>query len=493
MHNCLWVSNLGQKENLIPADMGSVKFFATHTQGGIRPCDTFQVSAGRANELSSVPTDGNFPPCPLCGKTGKRISTVERFVRHIALGQPVWIHARVGVYRACCNCCKYFHAPIPGVPKGGKYSFEVRNVVANSLIRDRLPYRKVLERLAEDFHLNISLGYIHDCFKWAYDQINTEERRRWAVENFSGVLCIDELHDSKRVILFATDPLSDFTVHFAVNEANDQEHMDIFLQELEKMGIHPEVVITDGSPLYKDALQEVWEAVEHQLCIFHVVKDVNKLVLDALRSIKNAIKRQGKKGRKKKRGRPSRAAQKQRQSRKKRTKKEEAAFLWENQHLIVKKKESMSEEEKETLREMIRIAKEIAVLRRFNQEFYRLFERGITQQQARYRRTRMVNNPNYQANPFLAQALKKLRKDRFEKMIVFLRHGEDAQRTSNHVERCNRCFRMLQKTRYKRRTKKTIRMAIELDLYARMLGHPLFKTRTVISPPTDKTSLQEAA
>jgi transposase-like protein len=365
--------------------------------------------------------------------------------------------------------------------------------VANSLVRDRLPYRKVQERMAEDFHIDLSLGYIHDCFKWAYDQINTEERRRWAVENFSSVLCIDEVRDGPRVILYATDPLSDFTVHFAVNEANDQEHMDAFLQEIKEVGINPRVVITDGSPLYKDALQEVWEDVEHQLCIFHVIKEVNKLVLDALRAIKNRIKRQGNKGRKKKRGRPTKGTRKRRQSRKGRTRKEQAAFLWKNQHLIVKKKESMSKEEKETLQEMTQIAKEIKTLRRFNEEFYRLFERGITQRQARYRRTRMVNNPDYQGNPFLARALKKLRRDQFEKMIVFLRHGEEAQRTSNHVERNNRSFRMLQKTRYKRRTSETVRMAIELDLYARMLRHVLFKRRAGAPTSTCQLCLENAA
>ena len=108
----------------------------------------------------------------------------------------------------------------------------MRNVVANSLIRDRLPYRKVQERMAEDFQLKVSLGYIHACFYWAYRQVNTEARRRWAVEHFSGVLCIDEVHDSGRVILYATDPLSHITVHFAINTVNDQEHMDAFLEGL---------------------------------------------------------------------------------------------------------------------------------------------------------------------------------------------------------------------------------------------------------------------
>lgn len=331
--------------------------------------------------------------------------------------------------------------------------------------------------MAEDFQIDLSVGYIHNCFMWAYDQLNTDARRAWAVKNFSGVLCIDEVHDSGRVLLYATDPISDFTVHFAINSKNDQDQMDAFLEELREMGIHPEVIITDGSPLYKDALQEIWEEIEHQLCIFHVIKEVNKLVLDALRSVKNRIKRQGNKGRKKRRGRKKKGA---RSSTTRRTKKDEAKLLWEHQYLIVRKADTLTDEERETLEEMTRIAPEVKTLRRFNQEFYALFERGITQRQARYRRTRMVNNPDYQANPFLVRALRKLRKERFEKMIVFLAHGPNAQRTSNHVERNNRSFRMLQKTRYKRRTKRTIHMAIELELYARMLRHVLFKPHAAV-------------
>ena len=42
-----------------------------------------------------------------------------------------------------------------------------------------------------------------------------------------------------------------------------------------------------------------WSEVEPQLCIFHVIKEVNKLLLDGVRAIKNRLKRQGNKGRKK--------------------------------------------------------------------------------------------------------------------------------------------------------------------------------------------------
>src|SRR5262249_33172872 len=129
--------------------------------------------------------------------------------------------------------------------------------------------------------------------------------------NFSGVLCLDEVHDSGRTILFATDPLGDFTVSFNVVDKNDQAHMDMFLQALKDRGLNVEVVITDGSPLYKDSLQSYWADGEQQLCIFHVIKEVNKRICDGVRAIKNRLKRQGNKGRKKRRGRPSQKTQQQ--------------------------------------------------------------------------------------------------------------------------------------------------------------------------------------
>ena len=143
---------------------------------------------------------------------------------------------------------------------------------------------------------------------------------------------------------------------------------------------------------------------------------------------------------------------------------------------------------------MFTIAPELKEFRQFNQQFYRLFEKDITKQSARNRRTRMINKSAYQANRFLARALKKLRKDKFEQMIVFLA-WENVDRTSNHVERHNRVFRMLQKTRYKRRQDHTIQKAIELDLYARMLRHPLYEAnfRERHGPSQEEIILKMAA
>lgn len=426
--------------------------------------------------------------CPTCSTKGRRVRIRSRWIHHVGPpGRKSWLVAHVGVYKAGCDCCRYFQAPMAGVPAKGLYSYGVRNVIANALIRDRMPYSLVQHRLAEDYHLAVSVGFIHACFEWAHQQIDTEAYWQFVVSNFSGVLCVDEVHDSGRTVLMATDPLGDFTVAFRLVEHNDQAHMDGFLSILKARGLKAEVVITDGSPLYKDSLQHHWAGVEHQLCLFHVIKEVNTLLLDGVRGVKNRLRRQGNKGAKRKPGRPSRAAQRQRQYRKGLTKHQQATFIWEHQYLIVKKADRLTEEDHTHLALLIEIAPELALLRRFTQQFYRLFEAGITPQQARTRRTRMVNNLEYQAHPQLAKALKKISKKRFEKMIVFLGwDGVDC--TNNHVERANRVFRMLQKTRYKRRKAHTLKHALELDLYARMLRHPLYHPTSCKTMPTETSA-----
>ena len=80
-----------------------------------------------------------YYPCPQCGQKGKRRRVLKRRVRHVAaLYRRSWIEAEVGVYQARCKCCKFFQAAVAGVPHRGRYSYEVRNTVANALIRDRM-------------------------------------------------------------------------------------------------------------------------------------------------------------------------------------------------------------------------------------------------------------------------------------------------------------------------------------------------------------------
>jgi sulfur relay (sulfurtransferase) DsrC/TusE family protein len=299
---------------------------------------------------------------------------------------------------------------------------------------------------------------------------DVETYRSWCVKNFSGVVCIDEVRDGKRTILFATDPLNDFTIAWKVNSKDDQESMDAFLQQLKNWGVNPEVAITDGSSLYKEALKEHWKCVAHQLCVFHVIKEVNKVILDGVREVKNRLKRLSDRDKKRRRGRPCKGDWwKERRGR---IRKKQAKFIWENQHLIVKKSEKLSVEDKEALESMFEMAPELKVFRAFNEQFYSLFEKGIAKEEARRRWEGVVNNRDYQCDSHLAKALRMLSKERFEKMIVFMDY-ENCERTNNHVERNNRGFRLVQKTRYKRRRARTIELAIWLDVLRRWRRHRL--------------------
>jgi hypothetical protein len=370
----------------------------------------------------------------------------------------------------------------------------VRNTVAHALLRDRMPSMSVLRRMPEDDRLTLALGSSQACFLWAHEPSNMETHGTFVRTHFAGVLCLDAVHDSGRTLLFATDPLGDFPVSFKLVDNNDQDHRDAFLHALKERGLAGQVAITDGAPLDKDALQSYWAGVAHPLCVLHVIKDVNKLILDGVRAIKNRSKRQGNKGRKKRRGRPSKTAQPQRQRRGGMSKKEPATFSGEHQYLIVRKPDDRSEQDKENLALMLKRAPELTLFRHFNQQFYCLLEKGITKPCARARRTRMVPHPLYQANALLAQALKKIRKDKCDKMIGFL-GWENGQRTNNHVERNKRVFRMMQQTRYKRRKPHTLEKALELELYARMLEHPLYRhnSRELRIPCREKSNLKMAA
>ena len=75
-----------------------------------------------------------------------------------------------------------------------------------------------------------------------------------------------------------------------------------FLLNLKNWGLSPDVVVTDGSNLYPSVLAHLWPDADHQLCVFHVIKDINKLILDAVRRMRTAMSRRGKAGRKKKQG-----------------------------------------------------------------------------------------------------------------------------------------------------------------------------------------------
>jgi hypothetical protein len=403
-------------------------------------------------------------PCPNCGRRGHRRHKYDRFVRSLAYGQVLWLHVFYAEYTARCDCRKYFRSCPPQVCPKAEYDNLVRQAILNCILDDGLNVQRTLARMKRDFLLELSSGFIYDCLQWGLAGLSGVEQRRTALQHFSGTLCIDELHLGEHTLLLATDPIADRVIGYRLVKINDQEHMRCFVRTLQYWGFEPKVVVTDGSNLYPAVLKEVWPQAKHQLCVFHVLQDVNAKILDAVRRLRRGQARRGKCGRKRPRGRPSKEQQRRRQRRGP-TAKEKAAFVYKHRYLIVKRPQNMDEHDRKQLIRVFEYLPELRVLRQFCLEVYQLFNSEQVARLARRRRTLLLKKAEYKQIPELEKAMGLLNKDKFDKMIAFLeRPLGPAVRTNNHVERTNRKLRFDEKVRYKFRSQRSLDRFLRLRL-----------------------------
>jgi hypothetical protein len=401
-------------------------------------------------------------PCPRCGRRGRRKDTHSRRVRDLAYQEILIIELTVGEYRARCGCRKTFRSRIEGIEARAEYTNRVREAVIDRLLDDGLNVERLRQALARDFHLDLSDGFLYDCLDWKVRQLDLPGYRAWTLDQFSGTLCVDEIHLGRKALLLATDPLGDFPVAFALVRANDHGHMRRFLQNLKTWGFSPRVVITDGSNLYPVLLAELWPQARHQLCLFHVLKDLNDCVFDAFRRLRRRLGQQGHWPRR--RGRPSKA-QRRGPGRGGARRRDRAHFLWKHRHLIVRRPDELSDRERQDLLQMLAYLPALAALRRFVVGAHQLFDPEQSPHQARCRRAALARVPEYQADADLARALAMLSAEKFDKMIAYL-HSPAARRvrTNNHVERVNRRLRYFEKVRYKWRRRRSIVRFVVLAL-----------------------------
>ncbi len=395
-------------------------------------------------------------PCPYCGKLAKRVRTHERDVRTIEYKRVATLHITCGEYQARCGCCSTFRTSPEGVLPRWKYDNKVRQAVLDRILDDGMNVEATLRSLQRDFYLELSTGFVYDCMRDAAAQLDMSAHREQILQVFSGTLCIDELHLGQYTLLLATDPLADIPVAFALVKDNDQAHMRRFLKNLKNWGLTPKTVVTDGSPLYPKVLAELWPEAEHQLCVFHVLQDLHQKILDAAKRLRRRLSARGRRGRKRRRGRPTKA---ERQSRKRRRKtgKEKAHFIFKHRHLLVKRRDRLTVQDSADLLTMLEYAPELRILRAFADALQRLFDPKQREFQAWCRWRYLQKHAKYLAVPELKEALAMLEKDKFRKMIAFLRSpAAERVRTNNHVERCNRKLRHWEKVRYKWRRRRTL-------------------------------------
>jgi hypothetical protein len=403
-------------------------------------------------------------PCPSCGTLGRRKRPLRRRIRSLAYRQVAYLDVYYAEYQACCSCCRFFRSWPLDVPAKAGYDGLVRQAVLDRILEDGLNVERTLAAMQRDFFLKLSQGFVYDCLRWRIAQLDLAVHRQRVLQVFSGTLCIDELHLGRFTLLLATDPLTDLPVGFALVRRNDQEHLRRFLSNLKTWGLRPRVVVTDGSTLYPGVLAELWPTARHQLCVFHLLADINDRILKAVRRLAQTLRRRGNAGRKRRRGRPSKAQQAARAAAGP-TLKEKAGFLLKHRFLIVKKTSDLDKEQWDDLVTMFAYLPEVRTLWDFACEVRGLFEQRARVQTLWRRRAALRRNEKYQAVAELAEAMTLLEAGKFKKAVAFV-YSPAAQkvRTNNHVERANRKLRFWEKLRYKWRRRKWVLRFVLLAL-----------------------------
>jgi len=278
--------------------------------------------------------------------------------------------------------------------------------------------------------------------------------------DFSNYLAIDEVYDGPFCILSVVDNRRYKRLAFRVLDRDPtQDDVRAFLTEfqgeLDNRGLSVAGVTTDGSSLYPKVLKELWPKARHQVCEFHVLKEILKAVLHALAKLRKEMTAQIPK---QPRDRPNK--ERKGQAWLIAYRKRCVADLFEYRYLFVR--HYLSSAQKKQLRKLMYGRPQLRTLRKIMEAVYRLFDRRCKTQTALKKLQRLRRRVRRFKK--LGQTLNKLKSPMLEKALEFL-DDKLLGATSNAVERANRRFRKAQKSIYSVRTKEHLEQRLALDMH----------------------------
>lgn len=282
----------------------------------------------------------------------------------------------------------------------------------------------------------------------------------WALADFSGYVAIDELYDGPFCVLSIVDNHTFKRLLYQVLD-HDPNHADItaFLRRFQAVLVQRALtlkgVTTDGSALYPEPLRAVFGDVPHQICEFHVIKELTKTILRAVAKVRKKLA-----ARKPtlKRGRPA-SVEAKRAARQAKRLQQKIADLFDQRYLFVQ--HDLTVAQRRTLRQITRGLPELRTLREIMEEVYCLFDRRCRTDTALAKLAKLRRRVRrFKA---VGKVLSKLQSPNLDKALTFL-DDKLLPSTSNAVERGNRRHRKMQKAVYRVRTQEHIHDRIALDM-----------------------------
>ena len=284
-----------------------------------------------------------------------------------------------------------------------------------------------------------------------------------ALATFSGYIAIDELYDGPFCVLSIVDNhtyrrLTYRVLDHSPNAQDITSFLKAFRKQLDGRGLMLRGITTDGSALYPGPLALVFNGVPHQICCFHVIKELTLSILHALARVRKEMKA---KLPPVPRGRP----RKDRRRRVQHILREQQRIneLFENRYLFVI--HHLSPSGRRTLQRITRSLPQLRVLREIMDQVYGLFDRRCRTDTALEKLARLRRR--VQRFKEVGKTLTKLYSPNLQKALSFL-DDKLLPSTSNAVERGNRRHRKMQKTVYRVRTQRSLEQRMALDLLREM-------------------------
>lgn len=408
----------------------------------------------------------NAARCPRCGRWSPRNEVrLRQFWLPDLLGSAI-MDLQFGCY--ICPVCppgdRWFTILPDEFDTPRQYSVSAQNIVVDMVRCFKMSVEAAAQFGREVLHMIcLNATTVLDWLRTAGEAVDLKDRKKATVKSFSGQMAVDEVYDGGYYQLKATDPLNDLELAYSVGEGSPtKEDIREFLNKLKAAGFHPLLVVTDGSDLYPDVIREVWPAAKHQRCVFHFIQQINKDLVKAFWEIYATMPKppKRKRGRPKKRGRPRQDKQKRENRRRVRF----ARFLLlKRENHPEETKSRFSDKERATLDEAIALCPPLGILRRFVVQLHELFSPTTDNHDlAQQRRQAILSDPKFTELSAMAKPLQRLADDDlFERLTRYL-DFDNADKTSNHVERENREYRKRQKGHYRLRSLSSICALLDL-------------------------------
>ncbi len=246
---------------------------------GVYPLDpTLGITDPEMLPPRSRPCSRNYPhrPCPECGKSCPRDRVRTRTLHDLGDpvgGRPRDIHLTYSQHH-CSRCCHYHRRHV----RLGRAQGHPSSWLGHPHIVETATYQPA------SWHFLARPSGLRP-FATIQNWVEAREKRRslesgadyldWALDGFSGYIAADELYDGPFCVLSDRRQPLKRLCYEVLDHAPAHRDIVAFFQRfqvaLTGRGLTLHGITTDGSELYPQPIFEVFAAVKHQVCRFHIL------------------------------------------------------------------------------------------------------------------------------------------------------------------------------------------------------------------------------